>query len=116
MKGAMVLHKNLTHERWFKFSLIEQLANVETDIDRAIQAKNNQGIEASHAAFRRALELLDATISDPKNNNHRIKELLMTRDALKDYFLYNNEYRTTDKIWQDYFYQFNYAAALQNGK
>jgi hypothetical protein len=35
---------------------------------------------------------------------------------IKDYFMYNNEYGSTDEAWQNYFYAFNYAAALQRGR
>ena len=112
----MIIHTNLTHERWFKFSLLEQLANVGTDIERAIQCKNNQTLNFSIKAFERALELLEATIADPKNRGPRLKELLRVREALIDYFVYDNEYSTSDKLWQNYFYDFNYAAAIQKGK
>lgn len=112
----VIIHKTLTHEHWFKFSLFEQLANVDTDIDRAIHWRNNNNLEYSNKAFERALELLDATIADPKNRGPRLKELLRTREALIDYFVYDNEYATSDQIWHDYFYQFNYAAALAKGK
>ncbi len=112
----MRLHKNLTNERWFKFSLFEQLANVGTDIERVIYWKNAQNLDYSQKAFERALELLDATIADPKNRGPRLKELLRVREALIDYFVYDNEYSTSDSLWQDYFYHFNYAAALAKGK
>lgn len=103
-------------ERWFKFSLFEQLANVGTDIDRAIRYKNTGAMLDSKAAFYRALELLDLTIADPKSRGPRLKELLRVREALIDYFMYDNEYGSTDQAWQDYFFAFNYAAALERGR
>ena len=112
----MKIHQDLTYERWFKFSLFEQLANVGTDIERAIDWKNNNNLDYSSKAFERALELLDATVADPKNKGPRRKELLRVREALIDYFVYENEYSTSDKLWQDYFYDFNYAAAIQRGR
>ncbi len=112
----MRIHKNLTYEHWFTFTLFEQLANVGTDVARVIYWRDHDDLESSRQAFDRALELLDATIADPKNRNHRLKELLRAREALIDYFLYDNEYCTSDRFWQDYFYQFNYAAAVQKGK
>jgi hypothetical protein len=33
----MIMHKELAAGRWFQFSLMEQLANVGTDIERTIQ-------------------------------------------------------------------------------
>jgi len=112
----MMIHKDLEPSRWFKFSLFEQLANIGTDIERTIQWKKNGNLQYSQDAFWRALELLDFTIADPKNKGGSLKELLRMREVLIDYFIYDNEYSSTDKSWQDYFYQFNYAAAMQKGK
>lgn len=109
----LVHHKDLTREHWFKFSLMIQLANVGCDIDRAILARNQGDEESSRYAFERAMELLDLTIEDPKNRGPRLRELTRTREALKDYFLCDNEYQTTDQQWHDYFYQFGWAAALE---
>jgi hypothetical protein len=113
-----MLHKNLTLERWFRLSLMEQFANIGTDIERAINWRKKGNKVASDAAFDRAIELLDFTIADPKHRKQRgrLKELLRVREALADYFLFDNEYKSSDKLWSDYFYCFNYAAALQKGK
>jgi hypothetical protein len=112
----MRLHKDLTPERWFKFSIFEQLANVGMDIERTIQWKKCGKIESSHQAFERAMELLDLTIADPKNVKGTRKELVRVREVLKDYFVFNNEYSFTDEFWQKYFYDFNYALAISRGK
>lgn len=112
----MKIHTDLTPERWFKFSIFEQLANVGTDIARTIQWKKNANLEYSEKAFERAMEFLDLTISDPKNKRGTLKELVRVREALKDYFVYDNEYKTTEEFWLQYFYDFNYAVAIQKGK
>ena len=39
-----------------------------------------------------------------------------SEEALVDYFICDNEYGSTDELWQKYFYHFNYAAALQRGR
>ena len=112
----MILHKELTAERWYQFSLFEQLANVGTDIERAIQWKKRGKEDDSQKALERALELLDYTIFDPKNKGSKRRELCRVREALKDYFWGDNEYGSTDELWSNYFYAFNYAAALQKGR
>ena len=110
----MKIHKDLTPERWFKFSLMEQLANVGSDVIRTILWKeSDKGL--SQQSFERVLELLDLTIADPKNRK-QLKEMVRAREALVDHFVYNNEYNTTDQQWHDYFFEFNYAAALQRGR
>ncbi len=112
----MIIHKDLASGRWLKLSLIEQLANIGCDIERTIQWKKNGDIEQSQKAFERALELLDFTKADPKNRGARLKEICRVRETLVDHFVYDNEYATTDELWQQYFYDFNYAAALQRGR
>ncbi len=111
----MTLHKELAQGRWFELSLIEQLANVGMDIERAIRWKQKNNSEHSGKAFERALDLLSLSIIDPKNKK-RLKELTRVREILIDYFVYDNEYGSTDKSWLNYFYPFNYAVALRKGR
>lgn len=109
----MMLHKELTPERWFQFSIFEQLANVACDIERTIDWKNRDNIQHSEAAFARALELLDLTIDDPKNEGPRRREFRRVREMLIDHFICSNTYNTTDEEWRRYFYKFLYAAGLE---
>jgi len=111
-----MIHKDLTPEHWFSFSLFEQLANVGCDISRTIRYKNENRLDDSKAAFERALELLSLTILDPKLSRGGLKELVRTREALIDHFMFSNEYQTTDEQWHNYFFSFNYAAAIQRGR
>ena len=111
----MTIHKELAAGRWFELSLIEQLANVGSDVVRTIKWRNKKNSDYSKKAFERALELLDLTAADPKNR-YRLKEILRIREALVDYFLFDNDYSSTDKLWEKYFYNFNYAAALKHGR
>ncbi len=111
----MIIHKNLAAGGWLKFSLIEQLANIGCDIERTIQWKKRGNLDYSQKAFERALELIDLTVADQKNKG-RLREILRTREALVDFFVYNNEYNTSETIWQNYFFAFNYAAAMQKGR
>lgn len=111
----MTLHKELARGRWFELSLIEQLANVGMDVERAIRWKQRNNDEHSDKAFARALDLLSLSIVDPKNRK-RLKELTRTREILIDYFVCDNEYGSTDESWHNYFYPFNYAVALSKGR
>ena len=112
----MRIHTTLTPERWYAFSLFEQLGNIGSDIERTISWKNRGEATYSQEAFERALELLYFTIEDPKNRGPRRCELVRLREVLLDYFHGDNEYKSTDKAWQQYFYNFAYAAALQRGR
>lgn len=103
-------HKQLATGRWARLSFVEQMANIGSEIERTIlwREKNR---EYSAKAFERALELLDLTIDDVKNKS-RLKELLRLREVLVDYFLFNNQFSSSDQLWRNYFYPFNFAARL----
>jgi hypothetical protein len=105
-------HPTLAAGRWQTFSLVEQLANVGSEVERALNwsAKNNQ--EYSRLAIDRALELLSLTIADPRHR-HRLKEITRLKEALLDYFLGDNEFGSTEKSWRNYFYGFAYASSLK---
>ena len=103
-------HQDLSPKRWFKMSIFEQMANIGSDIFRTISWREKNK-DLSQKAFARALELIDLTVDDPKNKN-RLKEILRMREALCDFFVGDNQYHSTDKCWQNYFYSFNYAARL----
>lgn len=112
--GVNYQHKDLAAGRWFELTLIEQLANVGSEVERTILWKEKNNPEYSQLAFERALELLDLTLADAKNKK-RLKELARVREALVDYFAFDNQYSSSDELWRKYFYAFNYAAALKRG-
>lgn len=105
-------HKELAAGRFKKLSLIEQMANVGSEVERAIKWKEKENQEYSQMAFFRALELLDLIIKDNKNKS-RLKEITRVREAFADYFAFNNEYCSTAEEWRKYFYAFNYAARIR---
>jgi len=102
-------HRELAAGRWYELSFFEQMANVGTEIGRTISWKNKGKPDISQRAFERALELLDLTISD-KKNQRRLRELLRVREALADCYFFDNIYRSSDEFWQRYFYPFQFAA------
>lgn len=106
------IHKNLAGGRWFDFSLAEQMANVGAEVGRAINWREKDE-KLSQLAFERGLELLDLTIQDPKNRGSKRKELCRVGEVLADYFVGKNEYGSTDKAWNSYFYFFNAAASAK---
>ncbi len=101
-------HKNLASGHWQELSFFEQVANIGSEIERTIKWKNKGNTQYSSLAFERGLELLDFTIEDKKNKS-RLRELLRVREALVDHFVFENEYGSTDKNWQNYFFAFNFA-------
>ncbi len=102
------IHKNLAGGRWFEFSLLEQMANIGSEIFRTISWRDKNK-DYSRKAFERALELFDLTVADPKNKK-RLKEILRCRELWVDYIYGSNQYNQTDTLWQNYFYAFSRAA------
>lgn len=103
-------HKKLAAGRWAVLSFFEQMANVGSEVERAIKWRGKNK-EYSRGAIERALELLDLTADDSKNIR-RLRELLRLREVLVDSFCFDNIYGSTDEKWQNYFLAFNYAARV----
>ncbi len=108
-------HKELAAGRWFELSLVEQLANVGSEVERAILWKEKANKDYSTKAIERALELLYLTIADAKNRK-RLRELTRLREALVDYFYADNQYGSSDELWRNYFNGFGYAARVKRNR
>ena len=96
--------------RWNELNFFQQMANVGSEVIRAINWKEKNK-EYSQQFIDRALELLDLTIQDKKNQTtNRLKEILRLREVLVDYFYFDNIYKSNNNNWNNYFLAFNYAA------
>lgn len=104
-------HKELAAGRWFELSPVEQLANVGSEVERAIQWREKGDQEYSTRAIERALELLYLTIGDEKNRK-RLKELTRLQEVLADYFYADNQYGSSNALWRSYFGAFGHAARV----
>lgn len=106
------VHADLGAGRWHTLPLVEQLANVGSDVARAARwyGKDPQRCEQ---AFLRALELLDLTIEDTRWKGRR-KELVRTRELLCDAMhggtVYGSDLASLDR------YFFHYAIATRLGR
>lgn len=105
--------KNVFHlrleERWDQFTLLEQMANIGAEVGRSIKWKDKGNREMSMNALYRCLELIDLTIKDKKNKSS-LKELLRVREAIIDFLIGENIYKSSNSIWEKYFLFFNIAA------
>ena len=97
--------------RWNSKSFAEQMANIGSEVVRAIKWKNRDHPELFQPAFERMLELIDLTAED-RRNRKRLRELLRVRELLVDHLMYDNFYQTTDEQWKRYFFSFNYLRSL----
>ena len=105
-----IYHKDL-QERWHSLSLMEQLANVGSEVERALNWKEKGNTGYATLAFERALELLYYT-TETIDDFYRLKELKRLREVLVDYFAGQNIYQSSARVFRNYFYGFNYAASL----
>jgi hypothetical protein len=103
-------HSNLK-EKWGKLSFFEQMANVGSEVERALNWEKRENKQYCLLAFERALELLDFTTETIKEI-HRLKELKRLREVLVDYFFCDNIYGSSPQSWHSYFFAFNYAARV----
>ena len=106
------IHTDLAAGRWQTFPLDEQLANVGSEVERALSWSAKGRPDYSGRAFERALELLGLTIDDPKHRS-RLRELTRLREVLLDYFLGDNEYRSSVESWHRYFHAYGVAVSIR---
>jgi len=104
-----IQHKQLAGGRWQEMSFFAQMANIGSEVERAINWREKGNLKYTQAACERALELLDLTIDDAKNQK-RLRELLRLREVLADYFYSSNSFSSSDTLWKNYFFSFNWAA------
>ncbi len=104
----IIQHKNLSEGRWQQFSLLEQMANIGSEVNRALNWRNKNNDEYAQKAVNRALELVDLTL-EGKQKVGRTKELCRLREALVDYFYGTNEFVSSEMLWRSYFDHFNFA-------
>lgn len=80
MKAQSPAHPSLAAGRWQTFTLVEQLANIGSEVDRAIRSARAGRISRRDAAIDRALELFDLTATDDRWHGHRRREVLRARE------------------------------------
>ena len=106
-------HQNLASGRWEQMPFAEQMANIGSEVERALNWKAKNNTVYSQKAFERALELLDLTL-DSQKRFPRLRELARFREVLVDYFFGVNEYQSTDQSWRKYFLPFNFLARRES--
>lgn len=102
-------HRELAAGSWFRLTLIEQLANTGSEVERALRWLERGNAGYSRLALDRALELLALTIADARHRGRR-RELTRLREALLDYFCADNRFGSSAALWRRYFGAFALAA------
>ncbi len=101
-------HGTLAAGGWQKFSLVEQLANIGSEVGRARRWRDEGG-KRFDGAVRRALELFDLTIADERWRG-RLKEICRAREFFCDAVEGGKDWGMTLEWLDQYFLQFAVAA------
>ena len=103
-------HPSLAAGRCQSLSLMEQLGNVGSEVDRAISARA-QGRQARfERALERALQLFDLTATDPRWKLHQRREILRAREQFCRVFFDETAEPDLSSYLSTYFPQFAVAA------
>lgn len=105
-------HGGLASGRWEKLSLAEQMANIGSEVGRALNWRNKGNAAYCLSAVTRALELVDLSLACGASYP-TLKELARLREALVDFFHGSNVYGSSEQLWRRYFDRFNYLARKQ---
>lgn len=97
-----IQHRKQANGEWYKKPFLEQMANIGSEVYRAINWRNKGNEEYAQLAFERSLELFDlsknSTLTFPQ-----YKELLRMREIWVDFFKYDNQYNSTGESINRYF-------------
>ncbi|SRR6266542_3015143 len=106
----MTFHQGLAAGRWNELTLAEQLANVGSEVERAIRARESGKSSRFESAFDRALELFDLTARDPRWSGSRRREILRAREEFCRLFFDENVPADSAAGLRKYFLQFGVLA------
>lgn len=108
----MMQHKELAASgRWAAMPFWEQMANIGSEVSRALRWREKGRKDRMDAAVDRCLELSDLT--DALQRGPRRRELLRAREILCDFFLGENMYQSTGDQIQKYYDAFALAKGIK---
>lgn len=106
-------HTKCAQGRWIKKTFTEQMAQIGSEVYRAIKWKSHSNDVYGKAAFDRSLELFDLS-KNSKLSPSQFRELTRMRELWVDYFQEKNEYNSTSEWINGYFTQM--AVAVRNSR
>jgi len=109
-------HAGLAAGRWQSLPLIEQLANVGSEVERAIKAHEGGRTERRDAAVNRGLELFDLTATDDRWKGARRREVLRAREQFCSLFWGDDDRPSEAASLSKYFLHFAVAARRSVGR
>jgi hypothetical protein len=97
-------------QRWLTLTLVDQLANVGSEVERAIRARHAGRETRFDNALARALELFDLTAADDRWRGPRRREILRAREEFCRLFFSDDVPPGSAAGLQRYFLAFAAAA------
>ena len=102
-------HKELSEGKWKGLSLTAQMANIGSEVSRALNWQKKGNEDFCRKAAARSLELIDLSLA-AAGSFPRLRELARLREAVVDYFYGSNQFSSSEILWRKYFDHFAYAA------
>ena len=93
-------HLKAVRASWAKFSLVEQMANIGSEVSRALRAQGNPS--RYWGAVTRALDLFYLTVEDHRWKG-RLREILRVRELFAAAVLESDEFKTSLQDLDRYF-------------
>lgn len=112
--AGVIIHAGAA-ARWPTLELVEQLANVGSEVERAIRAHANGNLTRWEYAQARALELFDLTATDARWRRARRREILRAREEFCRLFHATDVAPTSAEGLRRYFLAFAIAARRRMG-
>lgn len=103
------VHAGLAAGRWHELTLLEQFANIGSEVGRAARARSLGNQERLVGALDRALELFDLTLADDRWR-YRRREIARAREVVCDFLIGDNVHASTAESLEAYFLPFAMAA------
>ncbi len=100
-------------DRWQKMSIFEQMGNISSEISRAEGWEKKGDAEARNNALARALELINFTLDDRKNQG-RLKEAARLQEIVADKYAASSVYQISLRELSDYLLPFAIKARENN--
>ena len=97
----LILHKNLNEEKWFRYSLSQQVLMIANELNRVKNFILSNRFPEVNSCYERAFELIDLTSADPKWSGNRLKELRRFRELLAQQYISEEKSRERDRKFSD---------------
>ncbi|MGH2467285.1 MAG: hypothetical protein ACRDGL_06105 [Candidatus Limnocylindrales bacterium] len=107
------IHADLTAGRWFDLDIVEQMANIGSEVGRAKRAMDAGDSEPFARALARCLELFDLTLADQRWLAGRDKEVRLAREEVRDLLSGERTFHSDPDLVDRYFLSF---ALLANAR